>query len=591
MEYGIPQDFIDELVNRVDIVDLIDQRVPLKRAGKNYSACCPFHEERTPSFTVSPDKQFYHCFGCGAHGTAIGFLMQHEGLSFLEAIEELAQSVGMTVPRRQKDRKVVAIQESLGSLLEQASQYYQRQLREHPKAQLAVNYLKQRGLSGETARAFGIGFAPPGWDNLLQYIGATQGQSLVNAGLVIRNEQGRYYDRFRNRIMFPIRNRRGKTIGFGGRILEDTPDSLLGKEQARQEPKYLNSPETPLFHKGTELYGLYECRQHSGRLEQIIVVEGYMDVVALSQAGIWQCVATLGTAATRQHVEKLFRSCSSIVFCFDGDNAGRQAAWRALENTLPLLQGQRQARFLFLPEGQDPDSMVRNEGRDQFEALLKQALPLSEYFLQSLQENIDLSHIDGRVQLLEKARPYLESIQSPLYREMLEDHLEKLTHTSRQIFTSRGKTRTEQVPSDSVSTEVGRSPIRGLIAWLLHSPELAHSLPLEEVKQIDLPGIPLLTQLTSYIMQQNQTSCAAILEHFRSSEHFSALSRLAAWQPYQDTELTSVDSKEEFRHLFKRLLQQHYEQQLNRLLNLADKRTLNDEEKAQLSALMHRLKR
>ncbi|MDH3355677.1 MAG: DNA primase, partial [Chromatiales bacterium] len=348
MSGRIPQNFIDDLINRSDIVDVVDSRVPLKKAGREYQACCPFHNEKTPSFTVSPNKQFYHCFGCGAHGTVISFLMEYENLAFVEAIKELASDVGMEIPKSEgfsnpAPRIDKAVTQSLYDVMGQANKFFQQQLRQHPQAGEAVDYLKQRGLSGEIARDFGIGYAPPGWDNLIKDLTPTPTKQLFDAGLVIEKEgQGSFYDRFRERIMFPIHDQRGRVIAFGGRILGD------GK------PKYLNSPETDIFHKGKELYGLFEARQSLKQIDRLIVVEGYMDVVALAQFGVRNAVATLGTAVTEPHLNQLFRTCSEVIFCFDGDSAGRKAAWRGLENGLPLMQKGRQIRFLFLPDGEDP---------------------------------------------------------------------------------------------------------------------------------------------------------------------------------------------------------------------------------------------
>jgi len=373
----IPQHFIDDLLTRIDIVEVIDHRVPLKKAGHEYKACCPFHGEKTPSFTVSQVKQFYHCFGCGEHGNAISFLMDYEHMDFVEAIEALAHGAGIEVPREAgTDQAPQSSNQAAYDLLEQTAQYYQQQLRDHAEAQRAVDYLKERGLTGEVAARFGIGFAPPGWDNLTRALGNDKKiqQELLNTGLVIeRNDSSGIYDRFRDRIQFPIHDRRGRTIGFGGRVInkDDTP-------------KYLNSPETPVFHKGRELYGLYEARKAMRKLVRILVVEGYMDVVALAQFDINYAVATLGTATTHDHLETLFRTVPEIIFCFDGDRAGRQAAWRALENTLPVLRDGRAARFLFLPDGEDPDSQVRKTGKTGFEAAMDQATHLSDFFFDQL---------------------------------------------------------------------------------------------------------------------------------------------------------------------------------------------------------------
>jgi DNA primase len=397
----IPESFIQELLNRVDVVDVVDKSVPLKKAGANYSACCPFHNEKSPSFTVSPSKQFYHCFGCGAHGTAVGFLMEYQGLSFVEAIHELAKMVGMIVPQetRELDRapqkQVVGLQESL----QQAAQFYKSELK---KSQRAIDYLKGRGLSGQIAAKFQIGYAPAGWQNLQQVFSDYESEALTTAGLVVQNEQGRRYDRFRDRIMFPIHDQKGQVIGFGGRVInpEDTP-------------KYYNSPETPLFQKGHELYGLFIARRAMREAGRALVVEGYMDVVALAQYGIDYAVAALGTATTPFHINKLMRQVDEIVFCFDGDNAGRTAAWRAAMNALPALTDGLKLSFLFLPKEHDPDSYVREFGKEKFEAEIKTAMPLSQYILRHLSENNALQSQEDKVRFLNDAEPILQQIQAP----------------------------------------------------------------------------------------------------------------------------------------------------------------------------------
>jgi DNA primase len=401
----IPQHFIDDLMTRVDIVEIITARVPLKKAGREYKACCPFHDEKTPSFTVSPTKQFYHCFGCGAHGTALGFLMDHDHMDFVEAIEELARQVGVEVPRESGGGQRRA-GDDLYELMDKTSEYYRSQLRKNEKA---IAYLQDRGLSGETAGRFGIGYAPGGWDALIGHVGSTDAdfRRMSACGLIIEREQGGWYDRFRDRVMFPIRDTRGRTIGFGGRVLGDG------------EPKYLNSPETQLFHKGRELYGLFEARQALRDIPRLMVVEGYMDVVALSEAGIDWSVATLGTATTADHLHKLFRLTETVVFCFDGDRAGREAAWRALENALPGLREGRQLYFLFLPEGEDPDSLVRKEGAERFVARVDEAIPLSDYLLEHLESGLDMDSLDGRARMAELARPLLSRIPEGIFRDLL----------------------------------------------------------------------------------------------------------------------------------------------------------------------------
>ena len=421
----IPQRFIDDLLNRTDIVEVVGARVQLKKTGKNYSACCPFHQEKTPSFTVSPDKQFYYCFGCGAGGNALGFVMDHDHLDFPQAVEELAKRAGLEVPRedsRPGQRPRQPVDSPLYPLLTAAADYYRQALKGHPARQAAVDYLKGRGLSGVIARDFGLGFAPPGWDNLMKHLGgdSLQQKALIDAGLLIENaETGKRYDRFRDRVMFPIRDSRGRVIAFGGRVLGD------------DKPKYLNSPETPVFHKGQELYGLYEARQNNRDLDEVMVVEGYMDVIALAQQGLRNAVATLGTATSEEHIKRLFRLVPNILFCFDGDQAGRNAAWRALESCLPSLQDGRRVRFLFLPEGEDPDSLVRREGADAFRArLAQQAEPLAEYFFRHLMEEADPSTLEGKAHLATLAAPLLDKVPGANLRALMRQRLGEITGLS-----------------------------------------------------------------------------------------------------------------------------------------------------------------
>lgn len=434
----IPSHFIDELLNRLDIVEVIDSRVKLRKTGKNYSACCPFHKEKTPSFTVSPDKQFYYCFGCGASGTALGFLMEYEHLGFVDAVENLAGSIGLSVPREEVSAAPQKSNQNLYTILTQAQKYYQHQLAEHPQRKEAVTYLKNRGLTGTIAKEFALGYAPPGWDNLLIKLGLNEEdrQLLADSGMAIVNEEtGRLYDRFRHRIMFPILDLRGRTIGFGGRILssENEPQLPAGKNRGAG-PKYLNSPETPIFHKGRELYGLYQALQHQRRPENLLVVEGYMDVIALAQFGIRNAVATLGTACGEDHLKLAFRHTSTIVFCFDGDNAGRKAAKRALENALPVMTDGRTIQFLFLPEGQDPDSLVRQIGPERFSQQLNSALPLEEFFFAAVAENIDTRTMEGRARVSKLAAPLLGRLPSGVFRELMFAQLAQRTGLSLDVL-------------------------------------------------------------------------------------------------------------------------------------------------------------
>ena len=413
----IPKSFIQDLLNRLDIVDVVERYVPLKKAGANYVACCPFHNEKSPSFTVSQSKQFYHCFGCGAHGTAIGFVMEHAGMGFVDAVEELARSAGMEVPHErsaagEQHRKVAP---DLYEVMQVATRYYREQLKQSPRA---IEYLKRRGLSGEIAARFGLGYAPEGWQNLASAFPDYQSDTLTETGLVIASDEGKRYDRFRDRIMFPIANVRGQIIGFGGRVLD------------KGEPKYLNSPETPLFEKGRELYGLFQAQKAIRAAQQVLVVEGYMDVVALAQHGVEYAVATLGTATTPHHVQKLLRMAGHIVFSFDGDKAGQRAAWRALENALPHLQDGKRISFLFLPVEHDPDSFIREFGREAFEQRVQEAMPLSTYLLREISAELDLRTQEGRNQLLQRAKPLLAAIAAPATALLLRKEVAALAGVS-----------------------------------------------------------------------------------------------------------------------------------------------------------------
>src|SRR5271170_6950407 len=411
----IPQPFIDDIVARSDVVEIIGARVPLKKAGREFKACCPFHNEKSPSFWVSPDKQFYHCFGCGAHGTAIGFLMQYEKMEFFDAVADLAQRAGLAMPREvHKDSGAGGA--DLHAVMAQIARFFEQNLADNARAR---GYVTTRGIDAPTTARFALGYAPDSWDALLNRFGPQEEdkRQILQLGMIIeRDTRGGeraagFYDRFRDRLMFPIRDSRGRVIGFGGRIID------------QGEPKYLNSPETPLFHKGRELYGLYEARQARGDFKRLMIDEGYMDVVRLHQAGISYAVATLGTATTQEHLNKIFKMTSEVVFCFDGDRAGRQAAWRALENALPLARDGRELKFMFLPEGHDPDTLVGEEGPDAFEKRMQESLPLSEYLVQQLITGVDLDHVDGRAKLKALAEPLFARMPEGIYREMLADRL------------------------------------------------------------------------------------------------------------------------------------------------------------------------
>ncbi|MCX8144714.1 MAG: DNA primase [Azovibrio sp.] len=535
----IPESFIQDLLARVDIVDLIDGYVRLKKAGANYSACCPFHNEKTPSFTVSPSKQFYHCFGCGAHGTAIGFLMEYQGLSFVEAVKELADRVGMQVPEPGRgDAGVVrGGARRLTEIMARAAQYYKDQLKQ---SRTAIDYLKSRGLTGEICARFGIGYAPDGWQNLATVFTDYGAPELVTAGLVIENEQGRRYDRFRDRIMFPIVNPKGEVIGFGGRVI------------GAGEPKYLNSPETPIFEKGREVYGLPQARQDLRRDNTAIVVEGYMDVVALAQHGVGNAVATLGTATTTSHVQKLLQQVDRIVFCFDGDAAGRKAAWRALENSLAALADSKAIGFAFLPEPEDPDSYVRQFGADALRALIAQATPLSDFLLRELGQRCDLGTAEGRARLIHEAKPLLKRLPTPLLRLQLVKRLADASGFSQAEVERLCDIRGYAPPAPARAPRQAPSLARILLRLVLFDPALAGRIPLDALPSSqerailaaiqaclpDLPARPAYAQLRECLRghplaSQLEALAGELLdadldEAYVHGEFDAALARLAA---------------------------------------------------------------
>lgn len=517
----IPQDFIQQLLGRVDIVDVIDRHVKLKKSGQNYSACCPFHNEKTPSFSVSPAKQFYHCFGCGAHGTAISFLMEYTGTGFIEAVKELADSVGLTVPddgRREKSVEEVQQALSLGEVLSTALTFYRRELKRNNNA---IEYLKTRGLTGEVAVKFGIGYAPDDWQGLKGVFDDYSAAALKDAGLVIDSEEGRRYDRFRDRVMFPILDARGNVIGFGGRVI------------GQGEPKYLNSPETPLFEKGRELYGLYQARRAIRDLNAVLVVEGYMDVVALAQNGVEHAVATLGTATTPVHVQKLLRMADNLVFCFDGDNAGRKAAWRALEVSLPVVTDGKAVSFLFLPQEDDPDSYVRRLGKDAFLAEVRNAKPLSALLMDELAKRVDLRGEEGKARLLNEARPLIGQIEAPalglMIRKRLAELMEVTADDLQQLMPGKARpvTMASAPAKDARRKAPPRSTENKVLALMLAKPQLAAHFDL------DLPenapaSLRTIDALAHYLRDCDfEVSHAMILEHFRGKEDGIAISEAA----------------------------------------------------------------
>lgn len=553
---AIPDSFIQELLNRVDVVDVIDASVPLKKAGANYSACCPFHNEKTPSFTVSPTKQFYHCFGCGAHGTALGFLMEYQGLGFVEAVHELAKRVGMTVPQETRvvDKAAEMAAVGMHEALQLALGYYRAELK---KSERAISYLKGRGLSGEIAARFQIGYAPQGWQNLANVLPDYQSEALSAAGLVITNDQGRRYDRFRDRIMFPIHDQRGQVIGFGGRVLGGE-----GGEGGDAGPKYLNSPETPLFQKGHELYGLFLARRAIREAGRVLVVEGYMDVVALAQHGVEYAVATLGTATTPYHITKLMRQTDNIIFSFDGDAAGRKAAWRAAVNSLPVLTDGLQLNFLFLPAEHDPDSYIREFGKEGFEAALKETIPLSQYLVQTLAEENDMQSQEGRVRFLNDAEPLLKQIQAPKLAIMLRKEFARLAQLDQAEMESvmklpRPATRRPQAPA-----RAQRKPptlARRLIKMVLLRPLLAQKLPLPFIagKGVEFD---LLASVVKLAAETSTPTTGAMLESLRGSVPPELLKEVSA-------EAMEVDDAFE--------VEQEFEGALQQLQNIAGQREMD----------------
>ena len=584
----IPKDFIDQLLTRVDIIDVIGSRVPLKKAGREYQACCPFHNEKTASFTVSPTKQFYHCFGCGAHGSAISFLMEYEHLAYPEAIEALARTAGVQVPREGAEDapKRKPTNKSLYTLMEEATTWFQAQLPQNPAAR---EYLQQRGLSADIISRFGIGYAPSGWDNLGRKLAAYGEEKLLATGMATQNEAGKVYDRFRERIMFPIRDKRGRVIGFGGRVL------------GNDTPKYLNSPETEIFHKGSELYGLFEARQHTRKLERLLVVEGYMDVIALAQYGITYAVATLGTATTPEHVRLLFRTVPEIIFCFDGDRAGKQAAWRALENALPELQDDKNVGFLFLPNGEDPDSHVRQIGKEAFEASLQKALPLTKFFMIGLnnqlgfRENATLNVTEERTKFVKEAAMLMAKMPNILQKRQLMPELVRmgaLDPGQKKIFNQYAKNNAPEAQPIRQSRlneqTVRRTPMRRAIALLLDYPNLAQEVgnP-EQWARYEVAGLDLFLAILEIIEAHPHIQTAALVERFRATEYEAALSRLTSGQ-FQYPADSDIPLKE-FRDCLTQIRRQAQQQQLDKLLQQEQVEGLTAQERNDLLCLLSEL--
>ena len=584
MRGRIPDSFIDDLLARVDIVDVIERRVPLKKAGREWTARCPFHDERSPSFYVSPVKQFFHCFGCGAHGSAIKFLMDYERLEFLDAVEELAQTVGLKVPRDGGDERPREDRTDLYGILEAAAAWFQREL---PNSAAAQTYCRKRGLDADTVQRFRIGWAPAGWDGLLRALGTTPERLalLDQAGLVASGERGKRYDRFRERLMFPILDRRGRVIAFGGRIISSANPAREDQEagvaaRAAQQgdgPKYLNSPETPLFHKGRELFALWQVKQANVRLARLLVVEGYMDVIALHQHGLPIAVATLGTSTSADHAELLFRAAPDVFFCFDGDKAGRAAAWRALESVLPRLRDGRQALFLFLPEGEDPDSLVRKEGQAGFEQRLQSAMPLSEYFFEGLAHDVNLASLDGRARLAERARPLLAKLPDGAFRDLMRQELTRRTGVQSVAGVNAAAPRT--LPRAVAK----RSLVRGVIALLLAQPGLAEqTAPPYSFAALGKPGVDLLIELLELARARPGISTASLLEHFAERPEAAALHKLALVEFPADSDKL----REEFADALIQLARQTVAVRISELTGRQAESGLSDAEKAELRELL-----
>ena len=568
----IPDAFIDDLLARTDIVEVIQARVPLKRQGKEYASRCPFHDERSASFTVSPTKQFYHCFGCGAHGTAISFVMNYDRLEFLDAVDELAKRVGMEIPRDTQQRNADPDTRDIYSALEAAAGFFRQQLVGSDKARA---YVEGRNIDPSIVERYAIGYAPDGFSALRDALGTDprRMQLLERGGMFSKNDKGNVYDKFRDRLMFPIHDRRGRVIAFGGRVI-DPEDS----------PKYLNSPETALFHKGRELYGLWQAKQANPKLDRLIVVEGYMDVVALAQFGVTQAVATLGTATTPDHAELLFRNAPDVYFCFDGDRAGRAAGWKALESVLPRMKDGRQGFFLFLPDGEDPDSIVRKEGVDGFDARLRAATPLSEFFYNSLSSDVNLSSLDGKARLAERCKPLLAQIPDGAFGDLMQQRLTELTGVG-----ARGSPPQTHVPTQRANRNSGGSSaqkpslVRSAILRLLHQPALALELQTPyRFAALRQPGIELLSELVLLVRERPEISTGALLEHFVERDEAVALQKLAA----QTLPGEGSAQREEFVDAIAQLEKQVMQQRVDELQQQQREGTLDEADKQEMRELL-----
>ncbi|QOQ68333.1 DNA primase [Photobacterium damselae] len=575
----IPRSFIDDLISRYDIVDVIDSRVKLKKKGKNFGACCPFHNEKTPSFSVSQEKQFYHCFGCGAHGNVLDFVMEFDRLEFVEAIEELASQLGIEVPRENDNGSApsgprAAEKRNLYDVMAHIAQFYQSQLRTD-EGQLAIDYLKGRGLSGEIVKKFAIGYVPDQWDLVRNRYGRDEAsqQALVDMGMLIENDNGRRYDRFRGRVMFPILDRRGRVIGFGGRVLGDGT------------PKYLNSPETPIFHKGRELYGLHQVLETHREPERILVVEGYMDVVALAQFGVDYAVASLGTSTTSEHIQTLFRQTSTVVCCYDGDRAGREAAWRAMEQALPYLLDGRELKFMFLPDGEDPDTYIRQYGKEEFEHQVSSAMSLIDFMFNNLTEQANMETKEGRSKLMTLAKPLIEKVAGDTLREYLINQLGYNLRLPPDQIRLEIK-RPQQEKPRLVQQNLKRTPMRDVVALLIQNPIFVNQLEFDTqaFEGIEVAGLTLLLTIVEKCRTNPNITTGQLLESWRGSKNEALLARLASWElPLSKDEDSTLDV---FLDAMDNVIGQCVQQQIEKLQAKSSTVGLSVEEKQELQSLL-----
>jgi DNA primase len=581
----IPQHFINDLIARIDIVEVIGKRIEIKKAGKEFKAICPFHDDSNPSLTISSTKGFYHCFSCGAHGTALGFLMDYEHLGFVEAIESLSSDLGIDIPY-EKNSKPPKRNNDLFVFMDKIQEHYQNNLKNNKKA---IDYLKKRGINGKTAKRFNIGYAPHGWQNILDHFGQSNSEikQLLSLGLIIKKDNNEHYDRFRNRIIFPIRDNRGRFIGFGGRILN------------QDQPKYLNSPETPLFHKGKELYGLYECQQAIRNIKKIVVVEGYMDVIGLAQHGVNYAVASMGTATTADHFTRLFRLTDFICFCFDGDQAGLDAAWRALENALPHIREGRQIKFVFLPNGEDPDSYIRNNSAADFEKQLKAGADLSDFLIDKIAQNIDIKSIDGKARLAEKAKPLISQIPKGIFKELIIEKLSEFIGLSPKklkiLITQNAKRNSIKFRNNKVTynktaqkkNKESPSIIKKAITLVLNYPEIVKNIDDFSTNDQNKPGTEILKKLIDTIKEEPKINTAGLIERWRDDKEGKYLGQLAITELPENTEF---DALTELKNCFLLLEKIYYKERINILIDKQSKNELSAKEKNELGKLIHKSK-